>query len=78
MTLLMINGEIKMVPPIKSTSLGEGNQLFAITLWLCVIEIISLMIYYRYGLCLHQPRFEQYQSDTRQNHQIQIAMETQK
>jgi phosphatidylethanolamine-binding protein (PEBP) family uncharacterized protein len=31
-TLFIMNGAKKIVPPIKSTNLGEGSQLFAITL----------------------------------------------
>lgn len=31
-TLLMMKGAKNIVPPIKSTNLGDGSQLFAITL----------------------------------------------
>lgn len=32
MLLLRINGAKKSVPPKRSTNLGDGNQLFAMTL----------------------------------------------
>lgn len=72
MLLLRINGAKKSVPPKRSTNLGDGNQLFAMTLWL-YNHMISFFVKHS-PINLHLPVFEQYQQDIKQMHHNQIAM----